>query len=161
MTSTPITSRLDEFLHESKDFVGKTAQQRHDLMRKSRALIMECLTVLSPRPSEQSVRASEHETNLDGVVMTRRPIYEGTIDEGPRTLMGIVQTILTAKKLGATNFEIDVVEVESRNSYGYPLGQSMFEQMQTLERILNSQTESWQRSASKTYKIILYAVTVK
>lgn len=151
---TNASRHCEEFLDESKDFEDLSAPKRHALLRKARAVVMECLHTLKP-PEARTPGATESSTPIeydDNLKLHRAPIFEATTEQGGWS-QGMLAAIATAQKMGATNFEIYIKSEKVTAVRQQHL--SMY------EMLTGNPTESWMQGATMAWRVIIYAVTVK
>lgn len=151
-------THAEEFLDESKDWQSANPRTQRLLLQRARGIVMECSRALQP-PSAPIGAAATAEPLDFGLSLARDPIFETSTDE-PQWASGMLAAIATAKRMGATNFEIQVVAApssidKSGRAYGLGLNEMMWQQM------YGGQQEPWQSSRGSYFKITIFAVRIK
>jgi hypothetical protein len=150
MTQNLAHIHISEFLDESREWMDADVKKRHQLLHRARTVLMEALVALEPKPERAGV--SSEPLNF-GLETERSPIFETSTDEAGWS-SGMIFAIATAKKMGATNFEISVFESQRRPASNYT------EESYMRQVLFGQQQPSWQSTAT-IYKITIYAVRIK
>lgn len=141
------------YLDETGSSMGREKMQTLlDLLRRARGVIYQCSLALAPTAPKAEGKTTQPLTADPSLTTERSPIFEN-LTSRQNWASGMIFAINTAKKMGCSNFEIDIKEEidrtpqRARHPYGF-----MFS---------GGDEDDWQRETTSCFKVTIYAVTVK
>lgn len=145
-----------EFLNDTSNVSGKDEKQLLvDTLRRARGVIYQAGLALAPPAPEPDKPTTKPVTFDSGLETQHSPIFE-SLTTKPGWANGMLFAINTAKKMGCTNFSIEIKETEDRSPQQMTQ-RGMFGALYGLQ----DPDDDWRTAAAACFKVTIYAVTIK
>lgn len=159
MDDTKITAykATQEYLDETSSVSGRDPMQVVlDAFRKARGIIYQCGIALAPVKAPESGPTTKPVTFDSDLETQHSPIFE-SLTTKPGWANGMLFAINTAKKMGVSQFAIDIKETEDRNA---ERDQRRFYGMLGMAAAYG-EDDDWRAAAAACHKVTVFAVTIK
>lgn len=136
-----------DFLDSTGKLFQGDSQLMVDTLRRARAIIMQCGIALAPQVQPREGPVSKPLSFDDSLKAERSSIFE-SLTTKPGWANGMLFAVSTAKKMGCTNFEIEIKEAEDREHPASRSGRAFMEMYMGADF-----SDDWRHAAAACHKV--------